>query len=96
VLADEGVIVVVVVVDAGSGEVLSAPEIITHGWVHAPEAEELLEDARQRVVAALEEAADDASIDVETLQRRGRKAVGRFVNERTKRRPMIVPVVVEA
>ena len=96
VLADEGVIVVVVAVDANSGELLSTPEIITHGWVHAPEAEELLEDARQRVVAALEEAADDASIDVETLKRRVRKAVGRFVNERTKRRPMIVPVVVEA
>jgi ribonuclease J len=96
VLADEGVIVVVVVVDAASGEVLSTPEIITHGWVHAPEAEALLEDARQRVVAALEEAADDASFDVETLKRRVRKAVGRFVNERTRRRPMIVPVVVEA
>ena len=96
VLADEGVIVVVVAVDAASGEVLSAPEIITHGWVHAPEAEELLEDARQQVIAALEEAADDASIDVETLKRRVRKAVGRFVNERTRRRPMIVPVVVEA
>jgi ribonuclease J len=96
VLADEGVIVVVVAVDANSAEVLSTPEIITHGWVHAPEAEELLEDARRRVVAALEEAADDASIDVETLKRRVRKAVGRFVNERTRRRPMIVPVVVEA
>ena len=96
VLADEGVIVVVVAVDANSGEVLSTPEIITHGWVHAPEADELLEDARRLVVAALEEAADDASIDVETLKRRVRKAVGRFVNERTRRRPMIVPVVVEA
>ncbi|HEX2192159.1 MAG TPA: ribonuclease J [Acidimicrobiales bacterium] len=96
VLADEGVIVVVVAVDANSGEVLSAPEIITHGWVHAPEAEALLEDARQHVVAALAEAADDVTVDVETLKRRVRKAVGRFVNERTRRRPMIVPVVVEA
>ncbi len=96
VLADEGVIVVVVAVDATSCEVLSAPEIITHGWVHAPEAEELLEEARQQVVAALSEAADDGSIDLETLKRRVRKAVGRFVNERTRRRPMIVPVVVEA
>ncbi len=57
VLADEGVIVVVAAVDADSGEVLSPPEIVTHGWVYAPEAESLLEEARQRVVAALEEAA---------------------------------------
>jgi ribonuclease J len=96
VLADEGVIVVVAAVDADSGEVLSPPEIVTHGWVHAPEAESLLEEARQRVVAALEEAADEGNTDSETLKRRLRQALGRFVNERTRRRPMIVPVVVEA
>jgi len=96
VLADEGVIVAVAVVDAASGEVLSPPEIITHGWVYAPEAEALLEEARQKVIEVLEAAADEGSIDAETLKRRIRKAVARFVNERTKRKPMIVPVVVEA
>ncbi|HEX2024526.1 MAG TPA: ribonuclease J [Acidimicrobiales bacterium] len=96
VLADEGVIVVVAAVDAGSGEVLSPPEIVTHGWVYAPEAESLLEEARQRVVEALENAADEGNTDSETLKRRLRQALGRFVNERTRRRPMIVPVVVEA
>ncbi len=95
-LAHEGVIVVVAAVDAGSGEVLSPPEIVTHGWVYAPEAESLLEEARQRVVEALENAADEGNTDTETLKRRLRQAVGRFVNERTRRRPMIVPVVVEA
>ena len=49
VLAEEGVIVVVVAVDASSGEVLTGPEIITRGWVYAPEAEALLDEARQRV-----------------------------------------------
>jgi ribonuclease J len=96
VLADEGVIVVVVAVDATSGEVLSEPEIITHGWVYAPEAETLLDEARARVVEVLEEAADEHQVDVETLKRRVRKVLARFVNERTRRRPMIVPVVVEA
>ncbi|MGI9079215.1 MAG: ribonuclease J, partial [Acidimicrobiales bacterium] len=96
VLADEGVIVVVVAVDASSGEVLADPEIITHGWVYAPEAEELLDEARQTVVAVLEQAADEHQVDRETLKRRVRKSLARFVNERTKRRPMIVPVVVEA
>ncbi|HEX2272603.1 MAG TPA: ribonuclease J [Acidimicrobiales bacterium] len=96
VLADEGVIVVVAAVDAASGEVLSPPEIVTHGWVYAPEAESLLEEARRQVVQALEDAADEGNTDSETLKRRLRQAVGRFVNERTRRRPMIVPVVVEA
>ena len=96
VLADEGVIVVVVAVDVTSGEVLTGPEIITRGWVHAPEAEALLDEARQRVVAALEKAADDGNTDFETLKRLVRQALGRFVAERTRRRPMIVPVVMEA
>ena len=95
VLAEEGVVIVVVTVDAKSGEVLTGPEIITRGWVYAPEAEELLEEARQAVLEALEEAADSGSVDFETLKRRARSALGRFVNERTRRRPMIVPVVME-
>jgi ribonuclease J len=95
VLAEEGVVIVVVTVDAKSGEVLTGPEIITRGWVYAPEAEELLGEARQAVLDAMEEAADTGSVDFETLRRRARSALGRFVSERTKRRPMIVPVVME-
>jgi ribonuclease J len=95
VIGEEGVIVVVVTVDARSGEVLTGPEIITRGWVHAPEADELLGEARQRVIASLEEAADTGAVDVDTLKRHVRRAVGSFVAERTRRRPMIVPVVME-
>jgi ribonuclease J len=93
VLAEEGVVVVIVTVDATSGKILAGPEIITRGWVHAPEAEDILEEARRRVTAAIEKSDDT---DIETLQRHARKALGVFVNERTKRRPMIVPVVMEA
>jgi ribonuclease J len=95
VLAEEGVVVVVVTVDAKSGEVLTGPEIITRGWVYAPEAEALLDEARAAVVASLEDAADSGATDYETLKRHARSALGRFVNERTRRRPMIVPVVME-
>ena len=95
VLAEEGVVILVVTVDAKSGEVLTGPEIITRGWVYAPEAEELLGEARQHVLEALEAAADSGAVDFETLRRRARSALGRFVQERTRRRPMIVPVVME-
>ncbi len=63
--------------------------------MYAPEAEELLGEARVAVLAALEEAADSGSVDFETMRRRVRSALGRFVSERTRRRPMIVPVVME-
>jgi ribonuclease J len=95
VLAEEGVVVVVVTVDAKSGEVLTGPEIITRGWVYAPEAEALLDEARAAVLISLEDAADGGGTDYETLKRRARSSLGRFVHERTRRRPMIVPVVME-
>jgi ribonuclease J len=95
VLSEEGVVVVVVTVDAKSGEVLTGPEIITRGWVFAPEAEDLLEEARQAVLDGINRATEKGGHDYETLRRQVRSALGKFVNERTRRRPMIVPVVME-
>jgi ribonuclease J len=96
-LSEEGLIVVIVTVDSRTGQVLTGPEIITRGWVYAPEAEKLLDEAREVVLAAIEQqqAPDSGVPDFETLKRRARSALGRFVNERTRRRPMIVPVVME-
>jgi ribonuclease J len=94
-LAEEGFVVVIVTVDAASGELVRSPEIVTRGWVHAVEAEELLEEARAAVRAAVTEAAEEGAIDFETLRRKARRALGRFINERTRRRPAIIPVVIE-
>jgi ribonuclease J len=94
-LAQEGVVVVIVTVDAGSGEVITGPEIVTRGWVYAPEAEELLEDAKDAVLASLQDAAEEGATDFETLRRHARRALGKFINERTKRRPAVIPVVME-
>ena len=92
VLAEEGVVVVVVTVDLAPGE-LHGPEIITRGWVHAPEAEELLDEASKVVADALTQAMGDGARDVEVLARHARKSLGRLVGDRTRRRPMIVPVI---
>src|SRR5713101_3805009 len=94
-LAEEGLVVVIVTVDAVTGEVVTGPEIVTRGWVYAPEAEELLEEAKAAVRASLQEAANEGAIDFETLRRHARRSLGRFINERTKRRPAIIPVVME-
>ena len=96
VLADEGVVVVIVGVDVKTGAVLMGPEIITRGWVYAPEAEDLLEQCAERVSDAIKNAFEHDATTIEDLQRHVRRAAGRFVNQQTKRRPMIVPVVMEA
>jgi len=95
VLAEEGVVVVIVTIDSRSGEIVTGPEIVTRGWVYAPEAEDLLEDAKQTVKTALEAAAREGSTDFETIRRHARRSLGRFIDERTRRRPIVIPVVME-
>ncbi len=83
-------------VDVQTGKVLVGPEIITRGWVYAPEAEDLLDEACDTVSDQVEKALSEGVRDVEQLEREVRRAAGKFVSERTKRKPMIVPVVMEA
>lgn len=94
VLAEEGVVMVIATVDLRRGELPSAPQIETRGWVHAPEAEDLLGEASHAVAVALDQAMAEGAREVDVLSRHARKALGRFVGERTRRRPMIVPVVI--
>ena len=96
VLAEEGVVVVVVAIDVVAGTVINGPEVITRGWIHAPEAEDLIDEATDAIRDAVEDALENEGRDIETIQKVVRRTAGRFVNKRTKRRPMIVPVVMEA
>jgi ribonuclease J len=92
-LSEEGVVMVVVTVNRQDCVLSRPPAIETRGWVYAPEAEELLTEASEVVAAAVTKALKDGAHDVEVLSRHARRALGRFVGERTRRRPMIVPVV---
>ncbi len=94
-LAEEGVVVVFVTVEQRTGTIVTGPEIVTKGWVHATEAESLLVEAREAVRAAVEGAAAGGSTDFETVRRQARRALGKFISERTKRRPAVIPVVLE-
>ncbi len=94
VLAEEGVVMAVATVDLKREEVVGVPQIVTRGWAVDHVADALLDDARVEVTKALEEALSAGSTDHETLNRVARKAVGRLVGERTRQRPMIVPVIV--
>jgi len=94
-LAEEGVVVVIVTVDAVTGDIVTGPEIVTRGWVYAPEAEGLLEDAKDVVRASIADAAKEGATDFDTMRRHARKSLARFIDERTRRRPEVIPVVME-
>lgn len=94
-LAEEGVVVVIVAIDMQAREIVTGPQVITRGWVYAPEAEDLIDEAVAVVRRELEDALTNGKADIEALQQRVRRAAGRFVNERTKRKPLIMPMVME-
>jgi ribonuclease J len=93
ILGEEGFITVVVVVDSVTGKVTAGPELFARGF--SDDVQESFEDARLRVEQALDAAAGEGVSDAQALQQLVRRAVGRWVNDTYRRRPMIIPVVVE-
>ena len=94
-LGEEGLVVVFVVVDVNRAEIVSGPEIVTRGWIYAEEAEGLLDEAATGVSKALVDALTDGIVELDALRRITRKAVGSFIAAKTKRRPQVIPVVME-
>jgi ribonuclease J len=93
-LAGDGIVVVVVSVDSHTGEVLAGPDIINRGVVEEP-AEAVLEEARHRVLVSLKEYTVQGVADPTVLRDHVRTALRRFFMETTKRKPVIVPVIME-
>lgn len=89
-LSRDGFVVVVVAVDADTGKVIEGPYIITRGFVYIRESGDLIEDAAQCVLEALE----DGGAKI-TLNAKIKDSLAPFLYEQTKRRPMILPVVME-
>ncbi len=94
VLAEEGVVMAAVTVDLRAGEVVGEPQIVTRGWAYDDDTEAVMEEARATVTAALLAALESGSTDHDHLNRVTRKALGKLVGQRTRQRPMIVPVIV--
>ncbi|MBE7698886.1 ribonuclease J [Oerskovia sp. Sa1BUA8] len=93
ILGEEGFISLFAVVDSATGKVIAGPHILARGFA---EDDAVFEDVRPQVVQALEDSIAGGATDVHQLQQVMRRVVGRWVSNRLRRRPMIVPVVVEA
>jgi ribonuclease J len=94
-LAGDGIVVVVVTVDARSGAVLAGPDVINRGFIVDDASDSILEEARERTVRALEASAVDQVTDQSVLQQSIRRALGKYFFEITQRKPVIVPVIME-
>jgi len=94
-LASDGIIVVVIGLKKSSGEMVAGPEILSRGFVYVRESEELMEEARAQVVASLAHARGGRNGEWAGVKGRVRDVLGRFVLEKTGRRPMILPIIME-
>jgi ribonuclease J len=95
-LAGDGVVVVVVAIDVQTGELIGRPDIVNRGFVHEATSGQILEEARERVAAALAETAASEVIDPTVLQQDIRRVLKRYFFEVTQRKPVILPVIMEA
>lgn len=94
-LAQDGVVMCVVTIDAHSGEILAGPDLITRGFVHEDESRDMLDDAADRVLDALERMEGESVTDWTALKKTIRRSLGSYVWETTRRRPMILPVIMD-
>ena len=92
ILAEEGFISIFIALDAQTGKIIVGPEIHARGF--APD-DAVFNDVRPDIVKALEEAAKQGTRDINSYQQVVRRTIGRWVNTQHRRRPMIVPVVIE-
>jgi ribonuclease J len=93
ILGEEGFISIIVVVDAASGKVVAGPEIHARGFA---ETDAVFDAVKPRIIDAIREAAISGAVDNHQLQQVVRRVVGRWVSESYRRRPMIIPLVMEA
>ena len=87
--------IVVVTIDKESCHVVAGPDIVSRGFVYVREAEDLMEEARDKVQAALDRCEENGVSEWSVIKSTVRDALGRFLYEKTRRRPMILPIIME-
>ncbi len=94
-LAQDGLVIVAVCIDRESGMIVSGPDVVTRGFVYVKESEELINAAREVAVEAIEAQTDGGYFDWNSIKASLRDEISHLMYERTKRSPMILPVIME-
>ncbi len=95
VLSKDGIFIVVVTIDTEAMKVVSGPDIVSRGFVYVKESEELLEEAKEQVISALEGLMRKNISDWSTIKNNLRDSVNKLLWEKTGRKPMILPIIME-
>ena len=95
VLSKDGILICVLTIDAQNGEILAGPDLISRGFVYEDESRDFLDEAADRVLAALHGLEADHVTEWSTIKKECRHALGEVVWQQTRRRPMILPIIME-
>ncbi len=94
-LAQDGMLTIVVAIEKESYSVISGPDIITRGFVYARESEDLINETKEIARKELESCLENQIIEWYVLKARMKKSIEKFLYEKTKRRPSIIPIIME-
>ncbi len=94
-LSQDGILIVVVTMSRESGQIISGPDIVSRGFVYVRESEELMEQARDKVNAALTKCSTKKMPEWASIKSQVKDDLGKFLYEKTRRRPMILPIIME-
>jgi len=94
-LAQDGVVIVVIALEKGSNQVLAGPDIVSRGFVYVRDSEALLTEARERIESVLDRCEAGNVTEWNAIKTQIRDTLGKYFYDKTKRRPMILPIIQE-
>ncbi len=95
-LSKDGVFIVVVAIDKQKAEIITGPDVVSRGFVYVKETKELIDEAIERVEETLAKTAQEGVTDITVLRLRIREDLSKFLYKKTRRRPMVMPIIIEA
>ena len=94
-LAEDGILIVVLTLAKGTNQLLAGPDIVSRGFVYVRESEGLMEEAKEVLNVALEGCLNSRNADWSKIKLVIRDTMNEFIWKRTKRRPMILPIIMD-
>jgi len=94
-LSQDGIFIIVVTIEKESNLVVAGPDVISRGFVYVRESEELMDKSREKVKIVLDNCFEKGITDWSTIKSQIKDALSRYLYEKTKRRPMLIPIIME-
>ena len=94
-LGQDGLVIIVATLDTANGNVISGPDIVSRGFVYVREADELFDEVRRSVTNVLDDCAYENIHDWGTIKNRVKDDVSKLIYDRTRRNPMILPIIMD-